>query len=380
MMIGTSDHQDNNIEFQRNKKLKQNNPETEPDYSCFVAHVTASSLETDALYLPQDFTSSNDLKRKSCKIVLKDEEERSWAMDLRFNKGSDTCYISRGWKHFCDENGKNEGSVFTFKLMSNGETPLLSVLPIKSDNGRTQGDKNSSQSYRDSTSPNHNRFVTLTLTNDSLKSSRVYLPLPFVRENGMNNPRMVTLLGKDGVRWTVNLLRESSGRMSLGKGMKDFSKANGLKIGESFTMELKWENATPVLSLFCKEYRIPNKFVTLTLTHDSLNNNRLGLPLSFMRENNMNKPGTMTLLGKDGTKWIANLLQESRGRMSLGKGWREFAIANGLEIGVSFTLESIWEDATPMLSLFSIVESTSDKRQQGECCSNASEEEKSIST
>lgn len=122
-------------------------------------------------YLPQDFTSSNDLKRKSCKIVLKDEEERSWAMDLRFNKGSDTCYISRGWKHFCDENGKNEGSVFTFKLMSNGETPLLSVLPIKSDNGRTQGDKNSSQSYRDSTSPNHNRFVTLT--NDSLKSSRV---------------------------------------------------------------------------------------------------------------------------------------------------------------------------------------------------------------
>lgn len=92
----------------------------------------------------------------------------------------------------------------------------------------------------------------------------------------------------------------------------------------------------------------------------------------------MNKPGTITLLGKDGTKWIANLLQESRGRMSLGKGWKEFAKGNGLEVGVSFTLESIWEDATPMLGLFSI-ESKSDKGQQGECCSNASEKE-SIST
>lgn len=119
-------------------------------------------------YLPQDFTSSNDLKRKCCKIVLIDERERSWAMDLRFNKSSDTCYISRGWRHFCEENGKNAGSFFTFKVMKNGEMPLLSVWPIKSDNNRTQGDKN-----RDSTSPNHNRFVTLTLTNDSLKSSRL---------------------------------------------------------------------------------------------------------------------------------------------------------------------------------------------------------------
>ncbi|XP_019094011.1 PREDICTED: B3 domain-containing protein REM12-like [Camelina sativa] len=383
MIEEASDHQDNKIEFQRKKKVKQNNPETEADSSCFVAHVTAASLETDALYLPQDFTSSNDLKRKCCKIVLKDGEERSWAMDLRFNKLSGTCYISRGWKHFCDENGKNAGSFFTFKLLENGETPLLSVWPTKSDNDRAQGDNNSSQSDRDSTSPpNRNRFVTLTLTNDNLKSSRLYLPLPFVRENGMNNPRMVTLLGKDGIRWAANLLRENSGRMSLGKGMKDFSRANGLKIGESFTLELIWENATPVLNLFCKEVKIQNRFVTLTVTHDSLNNNRLnlfqGLPLSFMRENDMNKPGKITLLGKDGTKWIANLLQESRGRMSLGKGWKEFAKANGLEVGVSFTLESIWEDTTPMLGLFSI-ESTSDKRQQGECCSNASENS-SIST
>lgn len=99
-----------------------------------------------------------------------------------------------------------------------------------------------------------------------------------------------------------------------------------------------------------------------------------GLPLSFMRENGMNEPGTIALLGKDGNKWICNLLRESRGRMSLGKGWKEFAKANGLEIGVSFTLESIWEDAIPMLGLSSI-DFKSDTRQQGECYSNHNEKE-----
>ncbi|WZZ40922.1 hypothetical protein YC2023_037181 [Brassica napus] len=345
-----------------NKKVKKNNSEAEADSSssdssCFVAPVTASNLEEDSLVrcLPPDFTISNGFKRKCRKIVLTDERERSWALDLRFNKSSDTFCITRGWRNFCEENGRKEGSLFKFKLiMRNGETPLLSVCPTESISDGTQGvDENIPQICRDSTLPNPNRFVTLTLTNDSLKSSRLYLPLPFLKENGMDKPGMVTLLGKDGTRMLANLLRENSGRMSLGKGLKDFARANGLNMGESFTLELIWENATPVLSLLSTEFRSQNRFVTLTLTQDSFKNSRLGLPLPFMRENGMNEPGTIALLGKDGTKWMTNLLRESQGRMSLGKGWKDFARANGLEIGESFTLESIWEDATPMLSLSS---------------------------
>ncbi|KAL0845217.1 hypothetical protein Bca101_018463 [Brassica carinata] len=351
------DDQDNTV-LLGNKKVKKNSPNTEADSSssdnsCFVATVTVSNLHEDSLCLPQDFTISNGFKRKCRKIVLTDERERSWALDLRFNKSSDTFYITRGWRNFCEENGKKAGSLFKFKLMRNGETPLLGVCATESINDGTQGDENDPQRCRDSTSPNQNRFVTLTLTNDSLKSSRLYLPLPFLKENGMDKPGMVTLLGKDGTRRLANLLRESSGRMSLGKGLKDFARANGLNMGESFTMELIWENATPVLSLLSTEFKSQNRFVTLTLTQDSFKNSRLGLPLPFMRENGMNEPGTIALLGKDGTKWMTNLLRESQGRMSLGKGWKDFARANGLEIGESFTLESIWEDATPMLSLSS---------------------------
>lgn len=96
-----------------------------------------------------------------------------------------------------------------------------------------------------------------------------------MKENGMDKPGMVTLLGKDGTRMLANLLRENSGRMSLGKGLKDFARANGLNMGESFTLELIWENATPVLSLLSTEFRSQNRFVTLTLTQDSFKNSRL---------------------------------------------------------------------------------------------------------
>lgn len=125
--------------------------------------------------LPPDFTISNGFKRKCRKIVLTDERERSWALDLRFNKSSDTFCITRGWRNFCEENGRKEGSLFKFKLiMRNGETPLLSVCPTESISDGTQGvDENIPQICRDSTLPNPNRFVTLTLTNDSLKSSRL---------------------------------------------------------------------------------------------------------------------------------------------------------------------------------------------------------------
>ncbi|CAN8314989.1 unnamed protein product [Cochlearia groenlandica] len=342
---------------------------------CFVALITASDLEKDSLCFPHDFTSSSGLKRKSQKIVLTDERGKSWALDLRFDKSSETLNITRGWRNFCDENGKKAGDFFEFRLMKTGDTPFLSFYPTESISDGTQGDENN----RESTLANQNRFVTLTLTKDSLKNSRLYLPMPFLKENGMDKPGMVTLLGKDGTRRLVNLLRENSGRMSLGKGLKDFTKANELKMGESFTMELIWETATPVLSLLNTESRSHNRFVTLTLTKDSFKNSRLGLPLPFMRENGMNKPGSITLVGRDGTKWTVNLLRESQGRMSLGKGWKDFVKANGLEIGESFTLESVWEDETPMLRL-TFTESNSSRRelreQQGEYyCVEGSEKE-----
>jgi len=242
-------------------------------------------------YLPQDLTSSVGLKRKCREIVVTDERERLWALDLRFDKSFDSFYISRGWRSLCDEIGKKAGSVFVFKVVDNGKTLVLSFGSTESIHDGIHRHKNNNDTCmerkskkkrmrcRDSTSPSQNRCVTLKLTHDNLiKSRRVsssinpcfrgyvslvscihfkyvihsfmfqYLPLSFTRANGLE-PGIITLVGKDGTKLEATLRRENTGLMCLGNGWKDFSISNGLKSGKSFTLELILENGTPMLSL-----------------------------------------------------------------------------------------------------------------------------------
>ncbi|CAL9233860.1 unnamed protein product [Arabidopsis halleri] len=277
--------------------MKKSNTQTEADgssadHSCFVALVTASNLHNDALYHPQDLTRVIGLKRNCCEIVVTDERERSWALDLRFNKSFNTFYISQGWTSFCDEIGKKAGSVFVFELVGNWETPVLSFCSAEAINEGIHGDKNNKDNCmelkskkkrmrcRDSTSPSQNRFVTLTLTHGNLRYCRrvsssinpcirafvsfisyphiMYvirsflfqcLPSSFTKENGLDKPGMITLVGNDGTKWEANLLLEKTGMMCIRKGWKDFAIANGLKSGESFMLEAILENGTPMLSL-----------------------------------------------------------------------------------------------------------------------------------
>ncbi|KFK21907.1 hypothetical protein AALP_AAs63571U000500 [Arabis alpina] len=287
-----------NTELARKKKARMTNLQTKvgpssSGISCFVAFVTASNLNSDSLYLPIDFTSSDAIKRKYGKIVLTDGRETSWEMDL---------------------------NIF-----------------YENEKSRVRG---------------QNRFVKLTLTEDCLKSSRLYIPLTFMREHGLNKPGMITLLGKNGMKTAANVREESMGRVSLGRGWNDFAKANALKIDDTFMMELFWDNGTPVLSLLSSESKSHTGFVTLTLTDDNVRKSRVHLPMPFVRANGLVKPGMMTLISKDGTRSLAKLLRvSSTGRMSLGRGFKEFVIGNGLIIGESFTFELVWENETPMLSL-----------------------------
>lgn len=77
------------------------------------------------------------------------------------------------------------------------------------------------------------------------------LPSLFVKDNGINKPGEIYLLDKNGRKWLTSLLLDKKGTMALGKGWKEFFKANVLKT--SFTLKLIWEDRTPVLSLCGEE-------------------------------------------------------------------------------------------------------------------------------
>ncbi|XP_013604127.1 PREDICTED: B3 domain-containing protein REM13-like isoform X3 [Brassica oleracea var. oleracea] len=462
--VDRCDEDEDGIELPRNKKTEMRSPEAEAeplssssDNSCFVALVTASSLRTDKLYLPQHITSSNGLTRKCRKIVLVDGGERSWTLDLSFNKSSDTFCMSRGWRNFCEENGQEPGGFFMFKLVGNRETPVLSLGLTESNNdtrvcsqasereslstelssedeyiqGESSEDDCSSMeslmetgkkkcspkrrvtSYASYSSylPYYKRYVTFTLRHGyATHHHTLSLPALFVRENGINKPGEIHLLGKDGTKWPTSLLVNIRGSMSLGKGWKDFVKANGVESG--FTLKLMWEDTTPVFclcsadstsdreqeeyfkairkqSLFMDPSNIENsskdeknkeenmswerkkrgrgstplslkQFVTLTITPCCFITCRLVLPAQFARENSLNKLRMIYLLGRDGRKWLTKIHQDKKGRMSLGKGWKDFVEANNFKSGDSFAMELIWEDGTRMLRL-SGAESSSSK-------------------
>ncbi|XP_010429455.1 PREDICTED: B3 domain-containing protein REM-like 2 [Camelina sativa] len=379
-------HENEVLERAKRGKTKESIPEAGPDNSSFFALVTASNLESDTLYLPQDFTGSCGLPKKLCKVVLADGWGNSWELEMRYNQFSNRFYITRGWRHFCDELGKKVGGVFTFELMIKRGTPFLSFSHSKA-----------TLCYE--TSEDVDNFMTLNLSYDSLKNCRLYLPSVIMRRNGLAETRLVTLLGKDGTRTIANLVRETSernfGRLSLGKAWREFALANDLEVGKKFTLECIWENATPILRLsdtktrkyikrgpkpkfsgFCKKVSVSNgakdgkkrdkgknieepinaasliekhRLVILPLVRQDAKACMLYLPSQFMKANGIDTPGKIVLLGRKGSvSWCGYMSRD--GTVNVGIGWKNFCKANGVKIGASFSLEFKHNvDNTPVL-------------------------------
>lgn len=292
-------------------------------------------------YLPKEFVRSNDLKKESCEIVLKNENGGTWNLGLRHIKSNSNMVISGGWRSFCQANGIKARDPFMFKLVRTAGKSVLCLCPTESNRDTSlvecsegnavnflstnpscgkesseteeSGEKsieditvkveNEEESMEEkgslreclniekwkycsslgaSSSSSQNRFVTITITPYYMKSNKLVslevvcysigfhlcsvqsfcvdrsfaqlLPLRFTRVNGINKVGKITLLGQDGVNWVVSLVKENSyGRMRLGRDWKGFCEVHGVKIGESFVMELIWENdANPVLK-FCNK-------------------------------------------------------------------------------------------------------------------------------
>ncbi|KAH0886108.1 hypothetical protein HID58_062204 [Brassica napus] len=89
------------------------------------------------------------------------------------------------------------------------------------------------------------RFVTLTIRYWDVKNSRLYLPMAFTKDSGINVKTKLALLDKNDVKWPTDLRSEYNGkRLRMIGGWKKFFKANFLKIGESIKFKLIWDGNT----------------------------------------------------------------------------------------------------------------------------------------
>ncbi|KAJ4916582.1 B3 domain-containing protein REM17 [Raphanus sativus] len=275
-------------------------PESSVHHSYYVGSVSSNSLINDKLYLKRQFITANGLEKGFSEINVKNEWGGRWSLGLRHYESHNHTYLGPGWKTFCQVNGMKAGDSFMFKLVETGDKPVLLLcnsnrgetpleIPEDSDHvhslssdtssgddSREESQESEEESLEDDSrskecfemekrksslrcicsSPySKHRFLRLTLTQNALKTSVLHLPMSFTRANGINKPRKIQLLGKDGVKkQMVDLLKtRSTGRMRIGKGWREFRDAHGVKVGESFLLELIWEEeAIPVLK-FCTE-------------------------------------------------------------------------------------------------------------------------------
>ncbi|CAH8390911.1 unnamed protein product [Eruca vesicaria subsp. sativa] len=324
--------------------------------SCYVGSVSASSLKDDKLYLGREFVTANGLNKGCSEIVLKNERGGTWTLPLKHYKSINHTYLGPGWTTFCQVNGIKAEDSFMFKLVRTGDKPVLCLCPEDSDDlssSTSSGDKSSKSQEskeeslgdkRASSSYSQDRFVTLTLTAKAVKHYQLFLPMGFMKRNGINKPGKITLLGQDGVRRVVALSQNKRhGKMQIGKGWRVFRDAHGVKIGQPFVLELIWEDqASPVLK-FCTNLNpregscdqwtnaLGPSFceIQYTSSHNTNDDD------SHDQTNDINESSSSSDHSRFvGRSWSLKLKHDKEDMHTfIRKGWRRFCAENGMNHG-----------------------------------------------
>ncbi|XP_018468355.1 B3 domain-containing protein REM1-like [Raphanus sativus] len=262
--------------------LVEKNKKPEADTSCFLrARVTRYSLIRDRLDLSRDFKfMSFDEHKKPCEIYLVNEEGRKWTLRLSRNISNGGFYITRGWTNFCSANGLSQGDICNFKLSESGERPVLLLCSHESGNGHEDKEEEECpeadavkicsvggcSKEKTTSEKNTPRFLTLEYTPNRVKTGQLTISKVFLGESGINKSMEITLLKKDGRKWSSYLqMSGQPGRemFYIRNDWREMCKANGVQVKDSFVLELICENANPIFKFHSKiENKGKGKIIT----------------------------------------------------------------------------------------------------------------------
>ncbi|XP_010447526.1 PREDICTED: B3 domain-containing protein REM8-like isoform X2 [Camelina sativa] len=200
-----------------------------------------------------------------------------------------------------------------------------------------------------------------SVTASNLSRDFLGVPRDVARRYGLDKGRHeVVLMNEEGKSWESEVKSYKSGQVFIFGGWKSLCTENRLEVGDPFTFKLL-HNAERLVFLLCSRTEAgPNRFVKLTPTPNSLHLGKQQLPVSFMRENMLDKPGNIILVDKDKVEWLMKLECYRKGsRMMMyisSNGWKSFCAANEVGAGESLTLELIRGGTSPLLMFVSKME------------------------
>ncbi|XP_049349765.1 putative B3 domain-containing protein REM15 [Solanum verrucosum] len=105
----------------------------------FVSTINPYCIYSPFLYLPSAFAKSNGLVNRRCKMILRDEKQRSWSV-LLAPMGHHIA-ITKGWRQFREANGVQVGDTCKFELIDNGTIPIAYFYCKYSDKSLTNINK-----------------------------------------------------------------------------------------------------------------------------------------------------------------------------------------------------------------------------------------------
>ncbi|CAH1442290.1 unnamed protein product [Lactuca virosa] len=220
---------------------------------------------------------------------------------------------------------------------------------------------------------NHPYFIS-TLKACSFKKSALHIPVKFAIQNGLKIGEMI-LRDDKGRSWKVQLNKKEEKHIYIGRGLRAFRVANGLKKGDAFKFELiENEKDNPPIVNFSllkskpiksdKKAKLKQKEELIPYQEDDLpyfigklkswniRCSHLYLPLQFARLSGLiNKKQILLKNVEDGRSWSLKIHNHKK-NFYIGQGWKDFQVANGLKEGDCFKLQVVYNGEMPIANFY----------------------------
>ncbi|XP_022038306.1 B3 domain-containing protein REM10-like [Helianthus annuus] len=303
-----------------------------------------------------------------------------------------------GWRKFVVENGVQEFDIIVFKHQGNMVFDFVVFDPSTCERQYPNLPDNLPVSHTHKRSKMLNKrkredefrldddscFVTI-MTPYNIRRNTLSVPMKFARSNGLTTKRMRTqiVLVDEAKRTCPATLYIRTHRICL-RGWRKLRIKNNLKVGDACMFKLIEDGEVPVFNFYNLGKKNANNHVQVKkeskptikikkTTGSSLGNHPyfiitmrlfhrecgLYLPVKFWTSNGL-KVGELILRDDRGRSWKVQLNKHGKRRLYIGRGFRDFWVANGLMEGnaYKFELAENEKDKPPIVNFSLAVDST----------------------
>ncbi|PWA42587.1 DNA-binding pseudobarrel domain-containing protein [Artemisia annua] len=180
-----------------------------------------------------------------------------------------------------------------------------------------------------------------------LKSGELYLPVEFSTSNGLKLGEIILRYDNRRSR-KVQLVKHGEKTFKLARGFKDFCVENGLKEGNVYKFEIveDQKDNPPVMHVSLYEDLARGKKnypYFISEVKSFVVEKMLYLPKKFARKNGLFNKEEMILKNvRNEGSWTVELKSSKNNKYCyIGRGWKEFYVANGLKDGDLFKFELV---------------------------------------